>query len=479
MAKKYFGTDGVRGTANKEKITADLMLKIGQAAGIKFQRGDHKHRVLIGKDTRLSGYMIENALTAGFVSMGMDVILVGPVPTPAVAMLIKSMRADLGVMISASHNKYQDNGIKFFDHEGYKLSDDIEHEIEELLEKDLSKHLATSDKIGKATRIEDASGRYIEYIKNTFPRNKTLEGFKIVIDCANGSAYKVGPTILWELGAEVVTIGASPNGFNINENCGSTHPETLAKAVVKNKADIGLALDGDADRLVICDSKGNVIDGDQVIALIANYMRKKNSLKGGGVVTTKMSNLGLEQYLETLKLKLKRTDVGDRYVSEYMRKHGFNLGGEQSGHIILGDFSTTGDGLMAALQVLAALSEYGSDFNKAFAACFKPLPQVTRNVALTKVIDLNNAELVNIIKEIEEKLGSDGRVLVRKSGTEPLIRVMIEGKKLNEINRYADRIANKITDMGGETTSQKLIHNVFKNISNIGIRFKRWGRTSS
>lgn len=479
MAKKYFGTDGVRGTANKGKITADLILKIGQAAGIKFRRGEHRHRVVIGKDTRLSGYMIENALTSGLVSMGVDVILVGPVPTPAVAMLIKSMRADLGVMISASHNKYEDNGIKLFDHEGFKLSDKIEHEIEDLLEKDLSKYLADSDKIGKVTRIDDAFGRYVEYIKNTFPREKNLEGLKVVIDCANGAAYKVGPIVLWELGAEVIPIGVSPNGFNINDKCGSTYPELLAKEVTKNKADIGIALDGDADRLVVCDNRGKVIDGDQLIALIADYLRKKNKLKGGGVVTTKMSNLGLEKYLSTLKLELKRTDIGDRYVSEYMREHGFNLGGEQSGHIILADYSTTGDGLVAALQIFAALLEYDSDINKALQSCFKPLPQILRNVTIDTKIDLNNPELQAIIRETEERLGDEGRVLVRMSGTEPLVRVMVEGKRQGEINRLADKIAKKVVDIGGSSISKKVIQNVVKNITNLRVRFKRGSGTSS
>lgn len=478
MGKKYFGTDGIRGAANQKNIKADILLKVGQAAGVKFVRGEHKHRVLIGKDTRLSGYMIENALTAGFLSVGMDVILVGPVPTPAVAMLIKSMRADLGVMISASHNKYQDNGIKLFDHEGFKLSDNIEEEIEELMDTELSKHLASPDKIGKATRIEDASGRYLEYIKNTFPGDKTLDGLKIVIDCANGAAYKVGPTVLWELGAEVIPIGVNPNGFNINENCGSTHPEILAKEVTKNKADIGLSLDGDADRLIVCDNKGRILDGDQLIALIAEYLDNKNQLKGGGVVTTKMSNLGLEQHLKKLKLNLKRTDVGDRYVSEYMREHGYNLGGEQSGHIILSNYSTTGDGMVAALQTMAALLDQEEDINKAWQKFFTPIPQILKNVSIDKRFDLDHPELVAVIKEVEDKLGENGRVLVRKSGTEPLVRVMIEGKKQGEINRYADKIAKKIMEISGSSLSNKIMKNVSKNSHYLWVRLKRGIRIS-
>ena len=448
------------------------MLKAGQAAGVEFTRGNHKHKVIIGKDTRLSGYMIENALTAGFVSMGMDVIIAGPISTPAVAMLTKSMRADLGVMISASHNKFSDNGIKFFDPKGFKLSDEIEKKIEELMQRDLQKFLVSPDKIGKVTRIDDVTGRYIEYLKNTFPRGKTLDNFKIVIDCANGAAYKVGPTVLWELGAEVIAIGTSPNGFNINENCGSNYPELLSKVVVKNKADIGIALDGDADRLVIVDGKGKIIDGDQTIAMIAEYWQKEKKLLGQGVVTTTMSNLGLEKHLSGLKLKLKRTDVGDRYVSEYMKENGYNIGGEQSGHIILTDYATTGDGLIAALQILAIMAEdkkalinFGKNFNK--------LPQVLRNVPVIDGFSINDPSLKDAIKKAEDKLGDNGRVLVRKSGTEALIRVMVESIKIGEARKQADLIVATITK---NSKKDNIFNNVWKNITNSWSRFGRGSR---
>ena len=464
--KNIFGTDGIRGTANKGNVTPDMMLKAGQAAGVKFRRGTHRHRVIIGKDTRLSGYMIENSLTAGFVAMGMDVILVGPIPTPAIAMLAKSMRADLGVMISASHNAYQDNGIKFFGPDGFKLSDQIEAEIEGLMQKDLNKYLAPSDKVGKAKRIDDATGRYIEYIKNTFPRGKTLDGLKVVIDCANGAAYKIGPTVLWELGAEVISIGATPNGFNINDNCGSTKPENLCKEVVKQKADIGIALDGDADRLIIVNKKGKIVDGDQIIAMIAEFWQKNNRLKGGGVVTTKMSNLGLEKYLEKTNLKLKRTDVGDRYVSEYMKKNGYNIGGEQSGHIIMTDYSTTGDGLIAGLQILAILEEDNDALTK-FDKEFKTLPQVLKNLKISKTFSLENENLKTAILEAEEKLAGNGRILVRKSGTEPLVRVMVEAETSNIANKIADKIikvidSNNITEQKGENIVSLFFHKAIK-----------------
>jgi len=408
--------------------------------------------------------------------MGLDVILAGPIPTPAVAMLTKSMRADLGIMISASHNLYQDNGIKLFGPDGYKLSDSIEKEIEDLMQKDLSKYLVASDKIGKASRIDDVTGRYVEYIKSTFPKRNTLDGLKIVIDCANGAAYKIGPTVLWELGAEVITIGVNPNGFNINDGCGSTKPELLCKEVVKNKANIGIALDGDADRLLVANSKGEIIDGDQIIAMIAEYWKKHKMLKGGGVVTTKMSNLGLEKHLKDINLKLKRTDVGDRYVSEYMKSNGYNVGGEQSGHIILSDYSTTGDGLIAALQVLAVMVE--SD-NK-FARTFTPLPQILKNVRISKTFSLEDENIVSAIKEAEDKLGENGRVLVRKSGTEPLVRVMVEGSKMSEINRIAEQIAKAV---GEEEANIKvkpinLINNAWKNLSDSWIRLRRGGRDS-
>jgi phosphoglucosamine mutase len=477
MAKKYFGTDGIRGTANQSKMTADKILKVGQAVGVKFQRGDHTHRVIISKDTRLSGYMIENALTAGLISVGMDVIILGPMPTPAVAMLTKAMRADLGVMISASHNPYYDNGLKFFGPEGYKLSDNIEQEIEDLMEKDLSKFLAPSDKIGKATRIDDASGRYIEYVKNTLPKNITLEGLKVVIDCANGAAYKIGPTVLWELGAEVIAMGVSPDGFNINEECGATSPERLAKAVTKNKADIGIALDGDADRVIVADDKGNIIDGDQVIALIAEYWGTQNKIKGAGIVTTKMSNLALEKYLGERNLSLKRTNIGDRYVAEYMRDNGFNIGGEQSGHIILSDYSTTGDGLIAGLQVLAYLKE-NQVRSSSIKNIYNPLPQILKNVSCNKSFNISDPEIQAVIESVEEKLGDNGRVLVRKSGTEPIVRVMVEGNKQGEISKLADMIVSVIEDEGKESNKLTRFRNAISNITNRGIGFKWRGRRS-
>ena len=474
MSRKYFGTDGIRGTANKDNVTPDVIMKAGQAAGIKFRRGNHRHRVIIAKDTRLSGYMIETALTSGLVSMGMDVILAGPLPTPAVAMLTKSMRADLGIMISASHNLYQDNGIKLFGPDGHKLSDTIEKDIEDLMQKDLTNYLAPAAEIGKASRIEDATGRYIEHIKNTFPKKNTLDGLKIVIDCANGAAYKIGPNVLWELGAEVISIGVNPDGFNINQDCGSTKPENLCKAVVKNKAHIGIALDGDADRLIVADAKGKIIDGDQIIAIIAEYWQKNKLLKGGGVVTTKMSNLGLEKHLNKLNLKLKRTDIGDRYVSEFMKEKGYNVGGEQSGHIILSDYSTTGDGLIAALQVLAVMVE---SENK-FSTLFTPLPQTLLNVKINKNFSLEDPALVAAIKEAESKLSDNGRVLVRKSGTEPLIRIMVEGKKLNEINKIAEQIAKTVKTDETSNKPKNILNNAWKNFSNSWLRLGRRSRNS-
>ncbi len=480
MARKFFGTDGIRGKANSGNVTPDVMMKAGQAAGVKFRRGEHKHRVLIGKDTRLSGYMIENALTAGLVSMGMDVILAGPIPTPAVAMLTKSMRADLGIMISASHNLYQDNGIKLFGPDGFKLSDNLEQEIEELMHKDLSKYLANAERIGKVSRIDGGAGRYIEHLKNTFPKGKTLDGLKIVIDCANGAAYKIGPTVLWELGAEVITIGTNPNGFNINEDCGSTKPVTLCREVVRHKADLGIALDGDADRLLVVDHKGQEINGDQLIAMIASYWQNQNKLRGAGVVTTKMSNLGLEKYLAEQKLRLKRTNVGDRYVSEYMQEHGYNVGGEQSGHIILSDYSTTGDGLIAALQILAVMVE-SDQKNKKFIQAFTPLPQVLKNVKISKDFSLDDPEVIDIISKAEEKLGDNGRVLVRKSGTEPLIRIMVEGSKLSEINKLAEQIAKKIADKKSfnSINTINIVNNAWKHLSDSWLRLRRGSGNSS
>ncbi|MGD0190807.1 MAG: phosphoglucosamine mutase [Rhizomicrobium sp.] len=426
MPRKLFGTDGIRGLANTHPVTPEIAMKAGMAAGRIFTRGDHLHRVVIGKDTRLSGYMIESALVAGFTSVGMDVFLFGPLPTPAVAMLTRSLRADLGVMISASHNHFEDNGIKFFGPDGLKLSDQREAAIEHLMSNGLEDGLASAGKIGRAKRIDDAQARYIEYAKRTFPRNLTLDGLRIVIDCANGAAYKVAPAILWELGAEVIEIGTEPNGFNINHECGSTFPETMQRKVRERRADFGIALDGDADRVVMADEKGNLIDGDQILALIARSWSKTGTLKGGGVVGTVMSNEGLDRYLKTLNLKLARAAVGDRYVIETMWSNGFNVGGEQSGHIVLRDFSTTGDGIVAALQVLGVLAEDKRPASEA-AHIFDPLPQILQNVRFARGAPLNDERVKSRIKACEERLNGSGRLLVRKSGTEPVIRVMAEG----------------------------------------------------
>jgi phosphoglucosamine mutase len=427
--RKFFGTDGVRGTANTEPMTAETAMRLGMAAGHHFTRGKHRHTVVIGKDTRLSGYMLEPALTAGFISMGMDVVLLGPLPTPAVALLTRSMRADLGVMISASHNPFEDNGIKLFGPDGYKLSDEAESIIEGHMETGLANVRAAPDRLGRARRLDDASGRYIEYTKSTFPRGLRLDGLKIVIDCANGAAYKVAPTVLWELGAEVVPVGVTPDGFNINRNCGSLSTETMRSQVVAHGADIGVALDGDADRVVLCDERGRLIDGDQVMALIAKLWKEQGTLTGGGVVATVMSNLGLERFLHDEGLTLHRTAVGDRYVLEKMRKEGFNLGGEQSGHIIMSDHTTTGDGLVAALQVLASLIG-GKRPASELLRLFEPLPQTLKNVRVPadkSATVLQEPPVKAAIADAEKALVGRGRLLIRKSGTEPLIRVMAEG----------------------------------------------------
>jgi phosphoglucosamine mutase len=426
MSRKYFGTDGIRGRANSTALTPAVAMRAGMAAGRIFMRGEHRHRVVIGKDTRLSGYMIENALTAGFTAVGMDVFLFGPLPTPAVAMLTRSLRADMGVMITASHNQYQDNGIKFFGPDGRKLSDEHEAAIEALMDGSLEAGLATAPKIGRAKRIDDAQARYIEFAKRTFPRSLTLEGLRIVIDCANGAAYKTAPEALWELGAEVISIGVTPNGTNINADCGSTSPEALTAKVKEVRANFGIALDGDADRVVMCDEKGRIIDGDQILALLARSWSKAGSLKGGGVVGTVMANAGLDRFLKSLDLKLVRAQVGDRYVIEQMAKGGYNIGGEQSGHIVLSDFSPTGDGLIAALQVLAVLATEGKPASEA-AHLFEALPQVLESVRYQKGSPLTNARVAECIKDGEARLNGSGRLLVRKSGTEPVIRVMAEG----------------------------------------------------
>ena len=425
--RRLFGTDGIRGTANQDPMTAEMALHLGQSAGLMFVRGNHRHRVVIGKDTRLSGYMLEPALVAGFVGAGMDVTLVGPLPTPAIAMLTRSLRADLGVMISASHNKFEDNGIKLFGPDGFKLSDQTEHEIESLMAADRSGRLAAPRKLGRASRLEDAGGRYIEAAKATFPRGLTLDGLKIVVDCANGAAYKVAPTVLWELGATIIPVGIEPDGFNINQGCGSTVPEFLRAKVVEHKAHLGLALDGDADRLLLVDERGELVDGDQILALIARSWRRSGHLQGGGVVATVMSNLGLERFLATEGLALHRTKVGDRYVVEEMRAAGLNVGGEQSGHVILSDYATTGDGLVAALQVLAVLVKQGRPASEV-CRLFEPLPQLLRNVRFVGRSPLQNPRVVAAIAEAEATLGSSGRLLLRLSGTEPLVRVMAEGE---------------------------------------------------
>ena len=428
MAKRsYFGTDGIRGQANSYPMTAEVALRVGMAAGKLFRSGgDRRHLVVIGKDTRLSGYMIEPALVAGFTSVGMDVRLLGPLPTPAVAMMTRSMRADLGVMISASHNHFADNGIKLFGPDGYKLSDAREAEIERHMDEGLEEGLAGPHALGRVVRIEDAQARYVEIAKATFPRQLSLSGKRIVVDCANGASYKVAPTALYELGAEVIPIGVEPNGFNINEECGSTHPAAMARAVKEYRADMGIALDGDADRVLICDEKGNVVDGDQLMALIAHAWSQSGRLTGGGIVGTVMSNLGLERFMVERGLKLERVKVGDRYVMERMRQGGFNIGGEQSGHLILSDFSTTGDGLIAALQVLAVLVESDLPMS-ALARQFEPAPQKLENVRFAKGKPLENEAVQSAIAEAEARLNGSGRLVVRASGTEPLIRVMAEG----------------------------------------------------
>ncbi len=440
MTRTLFGTDGIRGTANQDPMTAEIALKVGMAAGKKFAGRDNFHnRVVIGKDTRLSGYMIESALTAGFTSVGMDVILVGPLPTPAIAMLTRSLRADLGVMISASHNPYHDNGIKLFGPDGYKLSDDVEKQIEKDITNGIGDGLVSPDRLGRATRLDDAQGRYIEFAKNSFPRQRMLKGLKIVIDCANGAAYKVAPTVLWELEADVISIGVAPDGFNINQNCGSTSLDTMRERVVAEGADLGIALDGDADRLIMCDETGKIIDGDQLMALIARHWHQRELLKGGGLVATVMSNMGLEKYLHGIGLTMARTNVGDRYVVEHMRTHGFNLGGEQSGHVIMNDFGTTGDGLIAALQVLSVIISEDKPVSE-ICHSFDPYPQILKNVRYSTGIPLEDSQVMKVIADGEEKLGNSGRLLIRKSGTEPLIRVMGEGEDNELVLNIVDDI---------------------------------------
>ncbi len=445
--REIFGTDGVRGLANAGAMAPDSMLRLGMAVGRVFKNGAHRHRVVIGKDTRLSGYMIEPALTAGFAASGMDVFLLGPLPTPAMAMLTRSLRADLGVMISASHNPYHDNGVKFFGPDGFKLSDETELEIERLMKEDLAAGRASAADLGRVKRVDDAGARYIEFAKAAFPRRTSLDGVRVVIDCANGAGYKVAPTVLWELGAEVKSIGIEPNGFNINQNVGSTAPKKMQDAVLEYRADVGIALDGDADRVIICDEKGRLIDGDQILALIARAWNANGALRGGGIVSTVMANMGLEKYLEGQGLSLARTKVGDRYVVEEMRAKAMNVGGEPSGHVILSDYGTTGDGLVTALQVLAVVAAEG---RKVSDACrnFEPFPQLLQNVRFTGGDPLQAAAVMAAIKAGEEKLGKTGRLVIRKSGTEPLIRVMGEGEN-------ADLVKSVVGDICGAVEKAK------------------------
>jgi len=443
MVRRYFGTDGIRGRANGV-ITPELALRIGQATGTAFRRGEYRHRVVIGKDTRLSGYMIENALVAGFTAVGMDVLQTGPLPTPAIAMLTRSMRCDLGIMISASHNPYDDNGIKLFGPDGFKLSDDIEEEIEKLIAADLSKQLAKSSDLGRAKRIDGAHDRYVEFAKRTLPRNLSLEGMRVVVDCANGAAYRVAPQALWELGAEVFPIGVEPDGFNINRECGSTAPEALCAKVREMRADIGIALDGDADRVVIADEKGHLVDGDQLMALIAQTFKEEGRLAKPAIVGTVMSNLGLERHLVSIGIELIRTKVGDRYVLEAMREQGFNVGGEQSGHIILSDYANTGDGFVAALQVLAVVKKLGRPVSEVCHR-FEPLPQILKNVRYKSGKPLEDAKVKTAITLAEKKLNGQGRLVIRPSGTEPVIRVMAEGDDRALVEAAVDTVVEALT----------------------------------
>ncbi|KWT64163.1 Phosphoglucosamine mutase [Hyphomicrobium sulfonivorans] len=445
MSRRYFGTDGIRGLANRPPMTSEVALKVGMAAGKIFQKqqSNYRHRVVIGKDTRLSGYMLEAALMSGFTAVGMDVFLLGPMPTPAVAMLTRSLRADLGVMISASHNPYDDNGIKLFDPDGYKLSDETELEIEELIDGNVADLLAPAGRIGRATRVESAQERYIEFAKRTLPKNLRLDGMRIVIDCANGAGYKVAPEALWELGAEVIKIGVEPNGRNINDKCGSTAPDALISKVREVRADIGIALDGDADRVVIVNEKGEIVDGDQLMAVIAENWHRTGRLTAGGVVATVMSNLGLERYLKGIGLEMVRTPVGDRYVVDHMRKHGYNVGGEQSGHIVLSEYATTGDGLVTALQLLAVVVSTGVPVSEVTKR-FEPLPQILKNVRYESGKPLEDTRVVEAIDAGKKKLGKCGRLVIRPSGTEPVIRVMAEGDDETLVNNVVGDIVEAV-----------------------------------
>ncbi|WP_262694927.1 phosphoglucosamine mutase [Kordiimonas aquimaris] len=443
MNRKYFGTDGIRGQVNKKHMTPDVAMRLGLAAGRVFKRGDHVHRVVIGKDTRRSGYMYEPALASGFVAAGMDVIMVGPMPTPAVAMLVKSLRADLGVMISASHNPHYDNGLKFFGPDGYKLSDETEIEIEGLLDNGCNDVLVEATSLGKASRLESARGRYVEFAKATVPSGVSFEGLKVVVDCANGAAYKVAPDVLWELGADVIPMSVEPNGFNINDKCGSTYPQEMCERVVREGADLGVALDGDADRLILCNEKGEIVDGDQIMALITRNWAKRDILAGGGLVTTVMSNLGLERLLHSENLKLERTQVGDRYVVARMRETGMNVGGEQSGHIVLTDFSTTGDGLVSALQVMTEITQSGITASEACNQ-FEPVPQLLKSVKYTAADPLDMPSVKLAIETAEKALAGSGRLVIRKSGTEPLMRVMAEGDDADLVTKHVEAICHEV-----------------------------------
>ena len=443
MGRQFFGTDGIRGRTNAGVMTAATAMKVGQAAGTHFSRGSYKHRVVIGKDTRLSGYMLESALVAGFTSVGMDVILLGPMPTPAVALLTREMRADVGVMISASHNPYEDNGIKLFGPDGFKLSDEAELAIEALVGSDLP--LAASPEIGRARRIDDARGRYIHAVKSSLPDDIRLDGLKIVIDCAHGAAYQVAPSAVWELGAEVITIGVTPNGKNINDKVGSTHLDLIKETVVASGADIGIALDGDADRLIVVDEQGQTVDGDQLMALIGSQWAAQGRLRGGGVVATVMSNLGLERFLGGQGIDLIRTKVGDRHVLEAMKAGGYNVGGEQSGHMILLDHATTGDGTIAGLQVLAALVKSGKRASE-LLHLFDPVPQLLKNVRFSGGKPLDSAKVKAVIAEAEAALVGRGRLVIRPSGTEPVIRVMAEGDDAGEVETVVDAICAAVKE---------------------------------
>jgi phosphoglucosamine mutase len=448
MARRYFGTDGVRGRANRFPMTAEVAMKVGMAVGMSFQRGNHRHRVVLGKDTRLSGYMIENAMVAGFCAAGMDVFLLGPIPTPAVAMLVRSLRADIGVMISASHNPYADNGIKLFGPDSYKLSDEIEARIEAMLDGEIDITLADADSLGRAKRIDGVQDRYVEFAKRTLPRSMSLSGLRIVVDCANGAGYKVAPNALWELGADVVALNDEPNGFNINQECGSTHPAGLIRKVHEVRADIGIALDGDADRVSIVDENGQIVDGDQIMALIAESWQRSGRLAGGGIVATVMSNLGLERFLGDMDLSLHRTKVGDRYVVEHMRAHGFNVGGEQSGHVVLSDFSTTGDGLVCALQVLACIKRAGRPASEVCRK-FEAVPQVLKNVRYSGATPLEETAVKEAVAEATDRLGKSGRLVIRPSGTEPLIRVMAEA----DDKVLVEKVVDDLVELIGSTRS--------------------------